>query len=487
MHAQLPTWMNRFTPAFMIFHRSCAGAAFIALLLGVRVMAADSGSKKPDATTPKAASTDPKKVITLEEAYAITLASDQSVRTAYIEIRKANLLPWSALTKISPQLTAGYSYNHSETKTLPQFENPSVLTATGEQNANYTLQQTLIDFTFFPAYRLAKLQGATARLQYQFTLRSVLFGVATAYYDVLKQQKIVKLDNDNLELAGNQLKLSQTQYQAGAVSKVDVLRAESTLEVARQTLITDQNALLLDHDTLANTLNLPLDDRDFDVAQPDDAMETGKSFEQDLAQAYANREDYKVSSIAINENEEQRNEVVGEYAPTVSAQLTQNWATETANPNSDTWDAMISVNVPIFTGGQREIALRTAHHNIEEAKIALETTAKTVESDVKTTWLEVETLRETIKSLKAQVAADEQNYTDLENQYKAGTATSLDTQTALIQLFTSRTNLVTQTYQYQVALRDLQRSIAAFQDDRVKGMRLPKTVFEPAPKVYEVQ
>lgn len=461
-----------------IFQRACAVGALLAL-----VPAPATATDAPEGK--KAAQPPP--LITLEQAYAMTLATDQSVRTAYIEIRKDNLLPWSALTKLSPRLTAGYSANHSETRTQPQFENPSVLTTTGQQNANYTLQQTLIDFTFFPAYRLAKLQGATARLQYQFTLRTVLFGVAKAYYEVLKQQKIVKLDSDNLDLAGNQLKLSQHQYQAGAVSRVDVLRAESTQEVARQTLITDRNTLLLDRDTLANMLNLPVDDREFDVAQPDDAAESQVSFEKDLAQAYANREDFKVSSLAINENEEQRNEVIGEYAPTVSAQFTQNWATETNTPNSDTWDAMISVNVPIFTGGQREIDLRTAHHNIEEAKLALETTAKTVESDVKTTWLEVETLRETIKSLKAQVAADEQNYKDLLTQYQAGAATSLDTQTALLQLFTSRTNLITQTYEYQVALRDLQRSIAAFQDDRVKSVRLPATVFEPTSKIYEVQ
>ena len=122
---------------------------------------------------------------------------------------------------------------------------------------------------------------------------------------------------------------------------------------------------------------------------------------------------------------------------------------------------------------QREIDLLNARHNIDEAKISLETTAKNVESDVKTTWLQVETLQETIESLKAQVAANEQNYKDLLNQYQAGTATSLDTQTGLIQLVTSKTSLITQTFEYQVALRDLQRSVAAFQNDRVKKCQIP--------------
>lgn len=414
-----------------------------------------------------------KKTITLEQAYDRTLATDQSARTAYIEICKANLLPWSALTKFGPRLAGNTSYNHSETNTRGDFFNPSTLSITGSQNTGLTLQQPLIDFTFFPAYRLGKLSGISARLQYRLTVRSVLFGVAKAYYEVLKQQKIVALDHETLTLAKGQLRLSQDQYEAGAVSRVDVLRAESTLESARQTQITDQNILDLDRNTLANALNLHGEERDFHVAQPADDAEKGLSFEQHLAQAYANREDYKVSEIAIAQNVEQRNVVLGEYAPTVSAQFAQNWNTTTHSPRNDSWDALLSVQVPFFTGGQREIDLRTAHHNIDEARINRETTEKTIESDVQTSWLQVETLRETIKSLKAQVAANEQNYKDLQNQYQAGAATSLDTQTALIQLANSRTSLIAQIYQYQVALRDLERASGAFENQRVKNAKLP--------------
>ena len=417
--------------------------------------------------------TSERKVITLEQAYDRTLISDQSVRIAYIEIRKANLLPWGALTKLTPRISAGYSYNHSESKTSSLFDVPSSIGVAGTQNTNLSLQQTLIDFTFFPAYRYARLSGISARLQYQLTIRNVLFGVAKAYYEVLKQQKIVAVDKDTLGLAEKQLQLSQDQYDVGAVSKVDVLRGQSTLESAKQTLISDQNILTLDRDVLANTLNLQGDARNFDVTQPADAAEKAGKLEDDLAQAYANREDYKASSIAIQQNIELRKQVLGQYAPTVSAQFSKNWAETSSSPNSDSWDALVAVQVPIFTGGQREIDLRTAHHNIDEARLNLETAAKNVESDVRTTWLEVQTLHETIQSLEAQVAANEQNYKDLVNQYQAGTATSLDTQTGLIQLVTTRTTLITQIYQYQIALRDLQRSMASFQNKRVKNAHIP--------------
>ena len=409
--------------------------------------------------------------ITLEQAYDRTLASDQSIRIAYLEIRKANLLPWSALTKFGPRITGGYVINHTET-TVPSL-NPS-LTVSDIQNANLSLNQPLIDFTFFPAYRFGKLTVNSNRMQYRLTIRSVLFGVAKAYYGVLKQQKIVNLDKTTLELAENQLKLSKNQYEAGAVSKVDILRAQSSVESARQSFITDQNILELNRDTLANTLNLQGKERRFELVQPDDAPSPIHSFEEELTRAYAQREDIQVSEIAVQQNRELRNQVIGQYAPTVSAQLVQNWTPNNSTSyRSEAWGAVLAVQVPIFTGGQREIDFQTTGNNINEAKINLETTRKNVESDVKTTWLEVENLRETLVSLKTQVDANEQNYQDLQNQYQAGSATSLDTQTALIALANSRTELITQTYQYQVALCDLERAGATFQNRRVKGAKIP--------------
>ena len=411
------------------------------------------------------------RVISLEQAYDRTLTSDQSIRIAYTEILKAKLLPWSALTKFGPRITAGASYNHVETTT--QYYNNPTLGILDAQNANLSLNQPLIDFTFFPAFKLGKLTVKSNRLQYQLTIRNVLFGVAKAYYEVLKQQQIVKLDKNTLELAMNQLQLSQNQYDAGAVSKVDILRARSSVEGAQQVLIVDQNILESNRNTLANTLNLHGKEREFEVVQPADAIGRVGSFEENLATAYAGREDYKISAIAIQQNKEQRNEVIGQYAPTVNAQLTQNWSDSRNNPSSQAWGGLISVQIPFFTGGQREIDLRTARLNIDEAKINLETTQKTVETDVNTTWLQVETLRETIVSLTAQVKADEQNYQDLQNQYEAGAATSLDTQNALNQLASSRTRLITQTYQYQVVRRDLDRAIAVFQNQRVKKAKVP--------------
>src|SRR5207253_24457 len=61
----------------------------------------------------------------------------------------------------------------------------------GTGDAGITFQQPLIDLTVFPAYRLGKLSAAVAKLQQQFTVRGTLFGVASAYFEVLKQERLV--------------------------------------------------------------------------------------------------------------------------------------------------------------------------------------------------------------------------------------------------------------------------------------------------------
>ncbi|MCX6968163.1 MAG: TolC family protein [Verrucomicrobia bacterium] len=419
------------------------------------------------------------RVITLEEAYDMTLASDQTIRIAFYEIRKANLLPWSALTRLGPQLigNASYTGNHSsshndalvETSATPGF----IKTAIDTQFSGFTYTQPIFDPTVFPAYRYGKLSAKAARLQYQFTVRETLFGVAQAYYNVLKQQKLVDVNQQTVDLASEQLITAQARFDAGAVARIDVLRARSTVEGARNTLIQSQGTLDTARDTLSNILNLG-GKTNFTLAEPPVESDPGTPFEASLKNAYDCREDYKVSAIGVDQKVALRGEVIADYGPKVVAQATTQWSRTSGDNEGRNHNqaAAISVQMPFLTGGQREIDLITANQNISQSRLNLEKTAKSIESEVKVAWVSVQTGREALKALTAEVEAATQNYTDLQAQYQAGASTSLDAQTALRDLNNSRTLLTNQIYNYQIALRDLQRAEAAFQQPRVEKSKV---------------
>jgi len=423
--------------------------------------------------------------LTLEQAYDRALATDQTIKIAYWEIRKANLLPWSALAKLGPQLSATGTYERfadatkvRTTRNVTNVVNGLVVPVTtvvdgvttpvvtyldqtthsrgGVGEGGLTYVQPLIDFTVFPAYHLGSLTRVATRLEHQYTIRETLFGLASAFYEVLKQQQLVVVDEETLRLSSEQLGLAQKRANVGEVTRADVLRAEVTVETARETLVQDQGILDLDRNTLANILNFP-PDTPFTVVEPPDYPGTLPNFQQLLGQAYTHREDLKVADIAIDQDKARRE-----------------WIHNSGAGNSSVYDSdvIFSVSVPIFTGGQREVDLLTANRQIEETKLNREKTAKTVEADVKSAWLSVRTLQQTLKALHAQVVAAEQGYHDLENEYRAGTATSVDVLTALDDLNTARKNLAVQIYGFQVALRNVEEATGVFQEARVKRSKI---------------
>jgi outer membrane protein TolC len=403
------------------------------------------------------------RVITLDEAYDIAAATDQSIRIAYWEIRKANLLPWSALTALGPQLSAGAEYDRNQSHAAGQI-------VTGENsNLNVTYTQPFVNFGVFPAYRYGKLAAVAARLQHQYTIRQVLFGVASAYYQVLTQEGIVHVDQKTVDLAQEQYNVAEKRLNVGEVTPTDALNAQVTLESAKVALIQAKNTLLLDRDTLGNILNLG-GDSGFQLVLPPEYPTTIPPFEKLLAIAYRNREDLAVGEIAVQQDVAKKGEVIAEYAPSVTGNVSDSYANAHGlyGPQTQVWDANVSVSMPFLTGGQREIDLKTAGEQVEEDKLNRDKIVKTVEAAVKQAWLNAESLQESLVSLQIQVDAARQSYQDEQNDYQAGTAASVDVLTALINLNTSENSLEVQLYAYQVALRNLEAAAGVFQQERVQ-------------------
>ncbi len=426
----------------------------------------------------------PHQLLTLEQAYDRTLASDQSIRNAWYELRKARLQPWSALTRMGPSLIGSANYQTSQVTTFSRDAVVDVMDPEGDvawvdnrrradthsRFVGFTLEQPILDLTVIPAYKNAKLSVYSARLQYRFTIREILFGVAQAYYDVLKLQSLVGVAQQTVDLASDQLGQAENRYEVGQVARIDVLRAQASLEEARNQLIQNQGSLEIAQDTLSNILNFG-GRTNFVLAEPPNAPDTREPIAQALTRAFEHREDFRISAVGIEQEKLRRAEIVASYGPRIAAQASTQWQSNSGSNSNRTRvnSGVISVQVPFLTGGQREIDLRNAGHLIAQSRLNYEKAGKTVEADVKTAWVRVKTGREAIKALRAAVDSSQQNYKDLQSQYEAGTATSLDVQVALRELNNTRSLLTNEVYDYQIALRDLQRAQASFEASRVQA------------------
>ena len=416
------------------------------------------------------------RVVTLEAAYDRVAESDQSVRIAWLAARKADYEPASALTRMGPQLIGTVSGDRLHRSVTSGTPASTFNSRTGTGQVGITLDQPLLDMTVFPAYRRGKLISKSTQLQYQALVRQVLLSVTTAYYAVLQQEQIVVVDQQAVELAKENVEVAEKRAKAGEVTRTDTLRATASYQENKRTLIESTSTLDLRRNTLANLLNMD-PSQGIEVREPGDTAAPIPSFENLLAKAYAKREDLQAQELVIHQDEERRKEIRAQYAPKISAQISalSNSLSNTTANDSDTnsWQAGISLSMPFMTGGQREIDLKTSAIQIEQTKLDYDKLRKTIQEEVKTAWVEVQTLKETIVALKAEVEAAERGYEDLQSQYKAGTAKSIDVLDALKTLNNARKDLAVQSYGYQVALRKLEQVSGVFQEQRVKKATTP--------------
>jgi len=411
--------------------------------------------------------------LTLDDAYRLATANDEQIKTAGSELAKAQLLPWRAIALLTPRAEVDGTYarnkeeiSFTQTSTLPgQTNTPSLIRPLESWQGIFSVTQPIIQPAFPPSWQLGKDAVRQNEQQYGFTVREVLFGVAGAYYDVLRVQAQVKVAQDTLKLTQDELKQAQVRFKVGEVTKTDVLRAEVEVARAEREVITTENNLQLTSAVLTRAVGLRDPVR---VIEPAALSFTREHYEQLVDKAYKQRQDLRAQAAAIDVARQRRNLVRARYFPSVGAQWQFPKLDSPTFANRDEfWTLTLNFQVPIFDGGTRELDLQEQEENLSESQFQFDRLKKDIRIEVKRSLLFVETLSATLTTLKKEVSLAQENYDITSKQYRVGLATSLDVNTALNNLNQVRTQLIDQTYAYQVALLGLDRSVGVFAQDYV--------------------
>ena len=131
---------------------------------------------------------------------------------------------------------SGFTANTLGTKSLYStfFQNTVNLAVTQSvYNGGRTLAQT----------RQAMNTVESTRAQTLFIETSVFQAVAMAYLDVVRDQALVEVDRNNVEVLRKQLEATQDRFRVGEVTRTDVAQAEASLAQGQGTLTTAEGTL----------------------------------------------------------------------------------------------------------------------------------------------------------------------------------------------------------------------------------------------------
>lgn len=427
-------------------------------------------------------------LLTLEEAYMLALNNHERIMIAEKEIEKSRLLPRKAIAVMMPRMYIDGGYNEANeqvesgpyvaTSSNPGLESfeitpveNNVITHRNEWKGEFEFLQPIYEARFFPLKRQADKAIDNSKESYYQIIQDVLFQVDSVYNEVLKTGELILNAEDVLKLANEELHISKVKFEAGDVTEDIVLGAELYVTGAERKLIEYKNDLSLAKDTLKNLIGI--ETLDFDVIKPPKLKARSEKFEVLVNIAFENRHDYKIAVLNVALAETEVDLVKTRFHPSIEG--TWNYYRsdrETISRDKEYWVAAVTITVPIFEGGMRFWDLKEKKEGLNQAKLNLDATKKRIQIEVEDAMLSLQNYESVLKNLQKQVELAQKSYDIVFTQFEYGSVTSLYLNQSLTILDSAKTDLITETYDYQIAIKKLEKAVGLYAMGYIKELKI---------------
>lgn len=360
----------------------------------------------------------------LEQSRALLRAEDEGVAVA--------------LSALRPQINGSSSFTQSHTSSTS-----SSLAATVGLSVDVLLWdggRTKL------AVESAKESVLAVRSQLVQQEQSILLETVNAYVQVLRDQRVLELRQSNLRLITQELRAARDRFEVGEVTRTDVAQAEARLAAARGELADAQGQLDITRElykiavgrrpsNLKRISNLPKLPASLDAAKTT-ARRVNPQIEQVQHEIKAN----ELSYAATKARTRPRLSANGSLSHTESSGTT------------DTSSIGLSLDIPIYQGGQLSALGRQALALVHASKAQLNQQVLSVDQGVANSWSQLAVANAQVTSSERQIRAAQIAFDGVREEAKLGARTTLDVLDAEQDLSDARTNLVVfQTQSYSAA------------------------------------
>ena len=272
--------------------------------------------------------------------------------------------------------------------------------------------------------------------------RTILLEAATVYMDVVRDQAVVRLQENNVKVLTRELKATQDRFSVGEVTRTDVSQAQARRAGAVAALDLAKANLKSSRANYERVIGNPPNNVS-DPGPPDKFLPAG------LNESIAIAEQENALIIAALYREQAARYTVerirGELLP--SAQLEAQWS-ERFQPSRFTDESEQSsitgrVNIPIYEGGEVYARVRQAKHTHVSRLQEIEQVRTEVKSATIASWSQLQAARARVQSDRAQVEANQTALTGVREEEKVGPRTLLDVLNAEQELLNAQVQLVT--------------------------------------------
>jgi TolC family type I secretion outer membrane protein len=400
--------------------------------------------------------------LTLEETYRIALENNEQVQVSRERLQQAKKQVDVATSGLLPQVSA-------EARHVRQKEFGFGGTAINPDDYNEVslgLSQHLYQAgKVWSARQGAQYAHQGSRYRHFRRKQEILFNAGARFYDVLLGSRAIEIAENALKRAQRQLERAKGRYEVGVVTRTDVLRARVQVAQAREQLERARNQRAVAQENLA--LELGMDEVPGEVKEPPQQEFSDKSMRELYRIALRNRRDLQQARSELNATREEVDREWADFFPEVSASASYARTDEEDRfyGQEDTWQASLQVSYPLFSGGRNTAEYHQAKSGVREARQGLMRLKRSIRTQVRSVYLDIQTQHKVIRQLREQVQTARRNYRQVTAQFEEGVATAVDQVDAFTALNEAENRLAQAYYTNQLNILQLRLTIGTFQQE----------------------
>lgn len=377
---------------------------------------------------------------TLQEALAATYGYNPRLDAQRAFQRASDEDVARAMSGYRPTITgnADFGIERSDQRPSSNFDG-----VTKPRGVGINLVQPI--FRGFRTYNAVNEAEANVRAQREVLRdveRIVLLQAVTAYMDVVRDQELVRLNENNVNVLSRELKAAQDRFAVGEVTRTDVAQAEarradavSRLDLARANLRTSRGAFQQVVGHPPSSLRWAGPPENFLPQSLEEAIRIG------------NNEDPLVVSALYREQSARYlvDRIRGELLPTIELQASYDdrFGTSKVTDESEVGSVRGVMTVPIYQAGDVSARVRQAKQNQVGFLQQIEQIRTQQQQVLVASWAQLEAARAQLESDQVAVESNKVALQGVREEEKVGQRTLLDVLNAELEYLNSQVSLET--------------------------------------------
>ncbi|MDA7641745.1 TolC family protein [Candidatus Marinimicrobia bacterium] len=377
--------------------------------------------------------------LTVDECVRIALENKPSLKRAEQDVAIARLNRASTGALMLPSVNASNSF--SETT----YGNTSS-EASERYSGGLSLSQSLFNFgTKINTLKQSDNTYNTAKQQRRQAKARIILDVHTFYYQYLKNSELFDIAGKDLELSKKQLDLVQNQYNLGAVSKTDFLKASVRYGTAKSSFLSRELSKKNSEKSLRFSMGLLNSDIPIIIKQKMDLILSVPTFDEAYSLMLSNSPDLSILDNQISGAQINVKKAWSSSLPSINMSIGMNASsadqiTRTYFDDNYIKSANITVSIPIFSGFRNRNSIQISKLQLDQAETRLSGGKNSAKVSLYALINTLNNYQEIIPIQEEVLLSAEEDLKLAQQRYELGSASILvllDAQLALIQASSS--------------------------------------------------